>query len=211
MLKAYGTNEPIGALPRVLQVSLPLLGVQEIAGTKSNKTIIAWRDEINQAVGVNPLATAVTGYSNDDIPWCGLFEGYVNLKAGKQMVEGPLWARNWAKFGVPVAVRSKGVLRFEPGMEACLGDTVVLQREGGGGHVFKYICENKTHIWGIFICKNEKIITLSIHNIGIDIKSVYNLHEVSSFLKVFDVQFITVSSISSRNDKVSLLFRNACT
>lgn len=149
MLKAYGTNEPIGALPRVLQVALPLLGVQEIAGTKSNKTIIAWRDEINQAVGVNPLATAVTGYSNDDIPWCGLFEGYVNLKAGKQMVEGPLWARNWAKFGVPVAVRSKGVLRFEPGMEACLGDTVVLQREGGGGHVFKYICENKTHIWGI--------------------------------------------------------------
>lgn len=149
MLKAYGISEPISALPRVLQVALPLLGVQEIAGIKSNKTIIAWRDEINQAVGVNPHATAVTGYSNDDIPWCGLFEGYVDLKAGKQMVEGPLWARNWAKFGVPVAARSKGVLHFEPGMEACLGDTVVLQREGGGGHVFKYICENKTHIWGI--------------------------------------------------------------
>lgn len=144
ILSAYGVPYSLRAMPRCLQVGIPLIGVQEITGTKNNKTIMAWRDEINLAVGVNEHARPITGYSNDDIPWCGLFEAYIQFKAGKTIVDSPLWARNWAKFGAPVAERINGQLVSYKGAAPSLGDTLVFIRDGGG-HVGNYIAEDATH------------------------------------------------------------------
>lgn len=127
----------ISPLPRTIQEALKLHGIQEVVGKGSNKTIMAWRDEINAAAGIDPNAQKVSGYADDDIPWCGLFVGYVVFKAGKPMVENPLWARNWAKFGTSV-------------LEAGLGDVLVFQRPGGGGHVGFYVGEDSKayHVLG---------------------------------------------------------------
>ena len=120
-------------LPKTIQIALAEFGVQEVVGKGNNATIIGWRDELNQA-GVK-----ITGYSNDDIPWCGLFAAIVALrrmKAAAEVVKEPLWARNWAKYGV--ASKTPG-----------LGDVLVFQRESGG-HVGFYVAEDATayHVLG---------------------------------------------------------------
>jgi uncharacterized protein (TIGR02594 family) len=120
----------VGQLPRTISEALRLYGVQEIVGKGSNKTIIGWRDELN-ANGVK-----IEGFSDDDIPWCGLFAAIVVHRAGKRGVSAPLWARNWAKFGTGVN-------------EAGLGDVLVFVRNGGG-HVGFYVAEDATayHVLG---------------------------------------------------------------
>ena len=115
--------------PRTIQQGLPLLGVQEVVGKGSNKTILGWRDELNQAAGVNPLAAPISGFSDDDIAWCGLFVAVVVFRAGKQVVDEPLWARSWCSFGQEADVAS-------------LGDVLVFSRPGGGGHVGFYVGED---------------------------------------------------------------------
>ena len=112
-------------LPRMVQEGLKLYGTHEISGTADNPEILAWGDE-----------TGVV-YEDDSIPWCGLFMAVVAKRAGKPVVASPLWARNWAKFGVKSP-------------EAGLGDVLVFQRPGGGGHVGLYIGEDKTayHVLG---------------------------------------------------------------
>lgn len=126
----YAWLAGVGVLPRTIQEGLKLLGTAEVVGKGSNRTIIGWRDELNQ-VGI-----AITGYSDDDIPWCGLFAAIVAHRAGKVPVANPLWARNWSKFGVDVK-------------DAGLGDVLVFQREGGG-HVGFYVAEDATayHVLG---------------------------------------------------------------
>jgi uncharacterized protein (TIGR02594 family) len=130
MMPKYEWLSNVGTLPKTIQEALKLHGVQEIVGKGSNKTIIDWRDELN-AAGV-----AIVGYSDDDIPWCGLFAAIVVQRAGKRGVPSPLWARNWAKFGTGVN-------------EAGLGDVLVFVRNGGG-HVGFYVAEDATayHVLG---------------------------------------------------------------
>lgn len=120
----------IDQLPKTIQEGLKLLGTAEIVGKGSNRTIMAWRDELNQA------GVAITGYSDDDIPWCGLFAAIVAHRAGKAVVAAPLWARNWAKFGFG-------------GYQASLGDVLVFVRDGGG-HVGFYVAEDASayHVLG---------------------------------------------------------------
>lgn len=120
----------VGQLPRTLQEAIKLIGVAEVVGKGSNRTILAWRDELNLA------GVAITGYSDDDTPWCGLFAAIVCHRAGKLVVKSPLWARNWAKFGVKAP-------------EAGLGDVLTFVRNGGG-HVGFYVAEDKTayHVLG---------------------------------------------------------------
>ena len=105
ILSAYGITYAAADLPKVIQVALSLVGTHEVVGRGSNKTIMAWRDELNQAYGTDPNATRIDGYSDDDIPWCGLAQAYEWFKAGKPVVKNPLWARNWAEAGEPVAAR----------------------------------------------------------------------------------------------------------
>lgn len=128
--KGYEWLANVGTLPRTIQEALALHGIAEVVGKGSNKTIIGWRDELNQA-GVK-----IEGFSDDDIPWCGLFAAIVAHRAGKAVVTSPLWARNWAKFGVP-------------SMHASLGDCLVFVRNGGG-HVGWYVAEDSTayHVLG---------------------------------------------------------------
>lgn len=120
----------IGQLPRTISEGLALIGVHELHGAGSNATILAWRDELN-AAGVT-----ISGYSDDDIPWCGLFAAIVAHRAGKAVVTSPLWARNWANFG-------------SASPQAGLGDILVFAR-GGSGHVGFYVAEDATayHVLG---------------------------------------------------------------
>lgn len=110
-----------GALPRVVSVALKYYGVAETKGSKHNPVIINWAKE----TGLKKEYTA------DEIPWCGLFMAKVMLEAGKPAQAGPLWARNWAKYGTRVE-------------QPRLGDVLVFTRPGGGGHVGLYIGETAT-------------------------------------------------------------------
>jgi uncharacterized protein (TIGR02594 family) len=139
----YAWLKNVGLLPKVLQEAIPLYGTAEVIGTGSSKTILSWRDHLNQN-GVK-----ISGYSDDSVPWCGLFAAYVTFKAGKAVVADPLWALNWARFGDPVARRDDaGKLSNVDGRKASLGDVLVYKRPGGG-HVNFYIGETGTHFVGL--------------------------------------------------------------
>jgi uncharacterized protein (TIGR02594 family) len=111
--------------PRMLREALPLLGTVETPGKGNNPTIMAWAAEVG-------LKEA---YSEDSIPWCGLFMALIAKRADKPIVKGPLWALNWLNFGVSVPRPS-------------LGDVIVVQREGGG-HVTLYVAEDEKNYYGL--------------------------------------------------------------
>lgn len=125
--------ETLPGRPNTITLALAEYGVTEVVGRGSNRTIIAWRDELNLA-GVK-----ITGYSDDDIAWCGLFAAiitYRRMNKASEVVKDPLWARNWVDYGVKAVVPS-------------LGDVLVFSR-GNGGHVAFYIGEDAScyHILG---------------------------------------------------------------
>lgn len=129
----YRWLEKLKGLPNNIKCALSLYGTQEVVGKGSNKTILDWRDELNQA-GVK-----ISGYSDDDIPWCGLFVAYCTyhrILSPSEVVKDPLWARNWAKYGVKSP-------------QASLGDVLTFVRNGGG-HVGFYVAEDKAayHVLG---------------------------------------------------------------
>lgn len=113
-------------LPLTIEKAMALVGTKEIGGAADNPVIMAWAKE----VGVE------RAYTHDAVPWCGLFAAVVCKRAGKEPVKDPLWALNWAKFGVAAG---------QPG----LGDVLVFTREGGG-HVGFYVAEDATayHVLG---------------------------------------------------------------
>jgi uncharacterized protein (TIGR02594 family) len=123
----------VGLLPRTISEGLALFGVQEIMGRGSNRTILGWRDELNQN------GVSIRGFSDDDIAWCGLFAAIVafrRMSRADEVVKDPLWARNWLGFGVKSPT---------PG----LGDVLVFSR-GEGGHVGFYVAEDSLcyHVLG---------------------------------------------------------------
>jgi uncharacterized protein (TIGR02594 family) len=133
----YQWLHKVKGLPRTIAECIKLHGVQEVVGRGSNATIIGWRDELNGATtNGKPI---VSGFSDDDIPWCGLFAAiiaYRRMKRIEEVVKAPLWARNWLKYG-------------QRHTEAALGDVLVFER-GKGGHVGFYVGEDKTtyHVFG---------------------------------------------------------------
>lgn len=148
---AWLNSPTLAPLPKVVQEALSYVGVKEVVGRGSNKTILRWRDELN-AAGIE-----IKGYSDDDIAWCGLFVGYICLAAGKPVQVSPLWARNWGQYGTEVATRRKGKLEFVKGLKASLGDILVYERPGGGGHVEFYIGETATMYVGVGGNKNNQV------------------------------------------------------
>lgn len=124
-------------LPLTIKLGLAEYGTAEVVGKGSNRTIIRWRDELN---GASPAGKPlVVGFSDDDIPWCGLFVAIIAYRRQKrieEVVNSPLWARNWTKYGQKSALPS-------------LGDVLVFSR-GSGGHVGFYIAEDATayHVLG---------------------------------------------------------------
>lgn len=142
----YRWLNSVGQLPRTILIGLQFHGLQEVVGKGSNATIISWVDELNRN-GVKIL-----GYSDDDIPWCGLYAAYITfLRKGiaSEVVDSPLWARNWSDYGVPVARRVGNALVNIRGFRPSLGDVMVFER-GKGGHVAFYVGEDSDcyHVLG---------------------------------------------------------------
>jgi uncharacterized protein (TIGR02594 family) len=106
--------------PKILVQAIKLIGTKEIVGKQHNPIILDWARELG-----------IKMYTNDEIPWCGLFIAYCAQKAGVQVVDGPLWALNWAKYGNAVN-------------QPMLGDVLTFKRDGGG-HVGIYVGEDRTH------------------------------------------------------------------
>jgi uncharacterized protein (TIGR02594 family) len=107
--------------PKILVEAVKHIGVKEIVGKQHNPTILSWA----KALGLEKV------YTNDEIPWCGLFVAYCAHAAGLDVVKHPLWALNWNKYG--------NVAKF-----AMLGDVLTFTRNGGG-HVGIYVGEDATH------------------------------------------------------------------
>lgn len=131
--KGYEWLGNVGVLPKTISLGLDLLGTAEVVGRGSNKTILNWRDTLNQN------GVVISGYSDDDIPWCGLFVAwvtYLRRSKAKDVVSAPLWALNWSTYGTPTQV-------------PMLGDVLVFKRKAGG-HVGFYIGEDRMcyHVLG---------------------------------------------------------------
>jgi uncharacterized protein (TIGR02594 family) len=107
--------------PRILVQAVKQLGVKEFVGKEHNPIILGWAKNL----GLERI------YTNDEIPWCGLFIAECCRAAGLEVVERPLWALNWNKFGNRVS-------------EPMLGDVLTFKRNGGG-HVGIYVGEDQTH------------------------------------------------------------------
>lgn len=105
-------------VPLMIKEAVKLYGTLEGAGARDNPAILAWA----KALGLSQ------SYSHDEVPWCGLFMGYVGKLAGKKIPDTPLWALAWKSFGTPVSL-------------PMLGDVMVKSR-AGGGHVTLYIGED---------------------------------------------------------------------
>ena len=107
--------------PKILVEAVKHIGTKEIVGKQHNPTILSWA----KALGLEKV------YTNDEIPWCGLFVAYCAHAAGLEVVKHPLWALNWNKYGNVAKV-------------AMLGDVLTFTRNGGG-HVGIYVGEDATH------------------------------------------------------------------
>lgn len=127
--KGYEWLGKVGQMPKIVQEALALHGTKETPGPGDNPVILKWAQEVGKDVA------AV--YGDDAIPWCGLFAAVVVHRAGYPVISGPLWAKNWAKFG-------------QKSDKPSLGDVLVFERPGGGGHVGFYVAEDESafHVLG---------------------------------------------------------------
>jgi uncharacterized protein (TIGR02594 family) len=109
--------------PKMLIEAISHFGELEHTGPGSNPNIMAWAKEAD-----------VNGwYTDDDIPWCGLFVGIVAKRSGHPFPATKLLgARNWAQWGEAIPVN-----------RWMLWDILVFQRSGGG-HVGFYAGETQT-------------------------------------------------------------------
>lgn len=101
--------------PKALKAAFAEIGTLETPGPKSNPKIMGWADEVGAKLGIK--------YSDDSVPWCGLFVGVCIKRAGYVPPNICVRAREWEKFGNPIPVG-----------QGLRGDVVVFTR-AGGGHV----------------------------------------------------------------------------
>ena len=114
----YAHLNSVTIIPKIVTTGLSLIGTIEKPGSSSNPIILSWAKEC----GLNKV------YNSDEIPWCGLYISVVVKRTGRDIIESPLWARSWSKWGEASGVPS-------------LGDILVFKR-GSGGHVGIYIAED---------------------------------------------------------------------
>lgn len=113
-----------------------LIGVAEIAGSKSNIAILSWAKKLGGWIA--------SFYKNDDTPWCGLFVAHcVTTTVLDKIPANPLGALNWATFGRPCAKPS-------------LGAILVFKRTGGG-HVGFYLGETPDAYYVLGGNQNNKV------------------------------------------------------
>lgn len=104
--------------PKVIAEAVKFIGTKEIVGNKHNPVILDWADDL----GLRKT------YTNDEIPWCGLFVAFIVKKAGFEVVDKPLWALSWSNWGDTVTT-------------PMFGDVLTFKRNGGG-HVGFYVGED---------------------------------------------------------------------
>lgn len=136
-LKATGQADPdtllrlfpaelgrLAVLPPWYAEARRLMGTKEIVGRQHSSAIMGWAKSLKLA------------YADDETPWCGLFVAHCLSLAlpGEAQPANPLGARNWGKFGRPLAAPALGaVLTFWRGT-----------RTGWSGHVGFYAGETAT-------------------------------------------------------------------
>lgn len=111
-----------------IKTAKSFIGTEEIPGSKSNSVIIGWAKALGGWI--------TTFYKDDDIPWCGLFVGYVMKSSGFQVdLKNPLGALEWLKYGKQTTPRYGAIMCFT---------------RTGGGHVGFYMSEDSQyyHILG---------------------------------------------------------------
>ncbi|QND45218.1 TIGR02594 family protein (plasmid) [Rhizobium lusitanum] len=118
------------AEPTWMREARRFMGLKEIAGAKSNSTIIGWAKALGGWIA--------TFYTNDDTPWCGLFIGHCISASlpSERLPANPLGALNWSDFGKSVKTPARGAI-------------LTFHRDGGG-HVGLYVGEDSTayHVLG---------------------------------------------------------------
>lgn len=123
--------------PRIVREAMTLYGTTEVKGSKSNPIILNWAKET--------LSKDDNWYSDDSIPWCGLFIGVVAHRAEWELPKEHLRALAWANFGIKV-----------PNNDAVLGDVLVFSRKGGG-HVGLYVAEDKDNFYVLGGNQDDKV------------------------------------------------------
>jgi len=109
-----------------------LIGTREISGKRSNNVIMSWARALGRSVR--------NTYTNDDIPWCGLFVAHIFNENGiNQGPPNPLGARQWLKFGESCDPQYGAVMVFWRG-----------KKSGWAGPVGVYVSEDENyyHILG---------------------------------------------------------------
>ncbi|MGX1259816.1 TIGR02594 family protein [Sinorhizobium fredii] len=106
------------------------MGLREVAGPKSNSTIIGWARRLGSWVA--------DFYTNDDTPWCGLaVANWISVTLPSEpLPSNPLGALNWSNVGIALK-------------EPALGAILTFKRPGGG-HVGFYAGEDSQcfHVLG---------------------------------------------------------------
>jgi uncharacterized protein (TIGR02594 family) len=119
--------------PKILREALSHYGTLELRGKDNNPDITKWAKEVGGNVA--------DVYTNDEIPWCGLFLAICAKRAGYALPKDPLWALNWGTFGVAQQT-------------AMLGDVLTFVRKTStgarAGHVALYVGEDEAayHVLG---------------------------------------------------------------
>jgi uncharacterized protein (TIGR02594 family) len=113
-----------------LEEAFRLIGTREHPGHGSNEAIMGWAEQLE-----------LTSYSDDDIPWCGLFTAHcIGSQLPEEALPGnPLGARKWQMFGTSTSPQLGSVMVFWRGSP-----------RGWKGHVGFYWAEDDTayHILG---------------------------------------------------------------
>ena len=111
-LKSLGIEAPQPIL--WLDTATRLMGLKEGKGAADNPTILDWADDLD------------LHYPHDDIAWCGLFVAHCisTTLPDEPLPANPLGARQWNKFGQPVAPQLGAIATFWRG-----------SRDGWQGHV----------------------------------------------------------------------------
>lgn len=106
--------------PQHLRIAFEYYGLKEIHGHNHSPVILEMADYIGDKAGID--------YTADEIPWCGVFAAYCLKRAGWDIPD--------------IAVRAKQFLNFGSVQNVPMrGDVMVFDRHGGG-HVAFYVSED---------------------------------------------------------------------
>lgn len=90
--------------PQWMSIASKLLGTEEVVGNKSSDIILKWAKELGGWIEEY--------YTNDSIPWCGLFVTYVMHRSGYKVYQKGLSAKAWLDWGKNTLPREGAIMVF---------------------------------------------------------------------------------------------------